>query len=345
MDNEIKKNIPLLDKKGMLTEAGWARKPLFIYDRKAIKAPFYRIKEWDYYLILNAKEEYAIAITVSDLGYAGLFSISYIDYKLKKSTQCDSVKLLTRHKTGLSPSSQSDSEVSYFDDKMTIAFVKKSNKRHLLFTAPDLLLPDGTKGLKCNLTLYENLNMESINIATSWKEKPTAFYLNRKIVGMGVTGIVRRGNEKAELDKNEALSILDWGRGRWTYKNNWYWASACKYQENIVVGFNFGYGFSDRSVATENAVFANNRLYKIHDIKFTVPKDHMDNWQITDDEGRINLAFTPIAPRTALVKMGPIASDQKQYFGYYYGTVKLDDSKTIKISKMMGFLEHVFNKY
>ena len=44
------------------------------YDRSQIKAPRFRIKEWDYYLVLN--EEFAGAFTISDDGYIGLQSVS-----------------------------------------------------------------------------------------------------------------------------------------------------------------------------------------------------------------------------------------------------------------------------
>lgn len=345
MDHQVLQETPLLTKKGTLTEIGWAKEPLFLYDRNAIKAPFYRIKEWDYYAIINPKLHYAIAVTVSDLGYASLFCITFVDYNLKKSVQCDSIKLLSCHKTGLAPSSDIDNEVSFMNEKMTIAFVKKANKRHLLFTAPSLVLPSGKIGLKCELTLLQAQKHESINIATSWAEKPTAFYLNQKVVGMPVSGIVRLGDEKHELDKGEAFGILDWGRGRWTYKNRWYWASAAGMINGTPLGFNLGYGFTDRSQATENAIFVNYKLYKIHNITFDIPKNYLKPWHMLDDEGKVDLNFLPIAPRTSLMKMGPILSDQKQYFGIYNGVLHLEDNLEIKVKNLFGFAEDVYNKY
>ena len=38
MQHEITKSHPLLDEKGVLTEPGYARSPLLIYDRSAVKA-------------------------------------------------------------------------------------------------------------------------------------------------------------------------------------------------------------------------------------------------------------------------------------------------------------------
>ena len=43
----------LLKKDGTLREPGWSRQQVQVYDRSAIKAPAYRIKEWDYYLPIS----------------------------------------------------------------------------------------------------------------------------------------------------------------------------------------------------------------------------------------------------------------------------------------------------
>ena len=43
----------LLDEKGELREPGWSRSLIQKYRRDDIKAPAFRIKEWDYYLVVN----------------------------------------------------------------------------------------------------------------------------------------------------------------------------------------------------------------------------------------------------------------------------------------------------
>ena len=64
-NHEVTKIQPLLQEDGSLTEPGWSRQLLQVYDRSRIKAPKFRIKEWDYYLVLN--EDFAGAFTLSDL--------------------------------------------------------------------------------------------------------------------------------------------------------------------------------------------------------------------------------------------------------------------------------------
>ena len=53
MQHEITRPIPLLDSKGNLTEPGWARSLLPVYDREKVKGGILRLKEWDYYYVGN----------------------------------------------------------------------------------------------------------------------------------------------------------------------------------------------------------------------------------------------------------------------------------------------------
>lgn len=69
MQHEITTAIPLLDKKGNLTQAGYAKKPLPIYDRTKVKGGFARLKEWDYYYIGN--DRFGLALTIADNSYMG----------------------------------------------------------------------------------------------------------------------------------------------------------------------------------------------------------------------------------------------------------------------------------
>jgi len=50
---EITETRDLLDNKGHITKEGWSKKPFWQYDRKAVKASWLRIKEWDYYYVIS----------------------------------------------------------------------------------------------------------------------------------------------------------------------------------------------------------------------------------------------------------------------------------------------------
>ncbi len=189
-NHEVTARQNLLDGKGHIIEEGWARRPVWNYDRDAIKAKAFKIKEWDYYAITNQKQGWTICGTISDLGYASLLSVSYIDFK-RGFAQKDEMKFLTMGRMGLEASSTEDSSVQYIGKEIRLSFIKKGPMRRIMIAAPTLKLPDGRIGLDANLELSQPQGMESMNIATSWKENRKASYLNEKVNCMDVCGTVR----------------------------------------------------------------------------------------------------------------------------------------------------------
>ena len=75
-NHEVSNIQMLLNDQGELNEPGWSRHMVQKYDRRMIKAPKWRIKEWDYYLVLS--DGFGAAFTISDDGYIGLQSVSLL---------------------------------------------------------------------------------------------------------------------------------------------------------------------------------------------------------------------------------------------------------------------------
>ena len=59
-NHEVTDPRDLLNPQGNLAEPGWSRRLVQRYDRSRIKAPKWRIKEWDYYLVMG-KEKFGAA--------------------------------------------------------------------------------------------------------------------------------------------------------------------------------------------------------------------------------------------------------------------------------------------
>ena len=78
MQHEITKTISLLDSRGNLTEPGYAKRLLLVYDRCAVKDGFARLKEWDYYV---GNDRFGVALTVADNSYMGLDSVSFLRFE------------------------------------------------------------------------------------------------------------------------------------------------------------------------------------------------------------------------------------------------------------------------
>ena len=78
MQHEVTRIQKLLDRNGHIGEPGWARKPVWQYCRWDVKAPPLKIKEWDYYMVLN--KDFGVAVTFSDLGYMGMACLTFLDF-------------------------------------------------------------------------------------------------------------------------------------------------------------------------------------------------------------------------------------------------------------------------
>lgn len=79
MQHEITHAIPLLDERGNLTEPGWARRLLPVYDRARVKGGPTGCREWDDYLVMGPG--FALALTIANHFYLGLDSISLLDFR------------------------------------------------------------------------------------------------------------------------------------------------------------------------------------------------------------------------------------------------------------------------
>ena len=180
--------------------------------------------------------------------------------------------------------------------------------------------------------------------------------LNEKINGMKVNnGYYNIGKSISGdiniKDPENIFITLDWGRGVWAYSGTWYWSSATGMVNGNKVGFNLGYGFSDRSPATENCIFYNDKIHKLNQVEFIIPNDEKDlcvqdkPWIIKSDNDRINLKFWPQVNRHSQLNYGIIKSDQNQVFGVFEGELVLDHGQKIQVNNLHGFAEKVFNRW
>jgi len=346
--NEIKTPLELLGDDGRLVEEGWARQPLWHYDRSKIAASALRLKEWDYYYILSHDGGYGITFTMSDLGYLGLFSVAWLDLVSGKVAQTQDMTFLPLGKTGFSEGSE-EAELRHVGANLTIAFSIRKGERRIRASCLDFVAPDGSKGLEADLLLVQPPDADSMNIATSWKENRKAFYYNRKINCMPASGTVRLGSRSYGFKPETAFGGLDWGRGVWTYKNRWYWGSASGLLDGVPFGWNIGYGFSDRGPASENMLFYGGRAHKLEEVSFRIPGgpagalDYLAPWKFESSDGRFEMEFQPLVDRSSSTDLLLIKSIQHQVFGYFTGQVILDDGRPLKVERFLGFAEDVLN--
>lgn len=343
--NEVKEIRRLLDKEGNISEAGFAKKLNWEYNRADITARPCRIKEWDYYYIGN--DECALCLTMADMGYIGALSATVMDFtepsQITKSAVCFFPMGSFRM-----PYTSIAGDCSRKIGKVEMTFINDGFTRRLYGKYPKF----GNAGetLSFNVTLTD-FPEESMVIATPF-EKKGYFYYNQKINCMTADGGFSLGDKEYSLAKEKkTLATLDWGRGVWTYDNTWYWGSLqTVLPDGKKFGFNIGYGFGCNDQATENMLFYGGKSHKIDEVTFHIPQkdgkdDFMSPWEFTSSDGRFEMQFEPLIDRYAPFDLKLFAMIPHQVFGYFTGKAVLDDGQTIELTRTLGFAEKVRNKW
>ena len=338
-NHEVTDKQLLLNENGELREPGWSRSMVQEYRRDMIKAPQWRIKEWDYYLVLG--DEFGAAFTISDDGYIGLQSVSLLCFGDHPWEHTETVlNAFPMGKLNL-PQDSSQGVTEYRDKRLHMRFTAGESSRRIQCIFRNF--HEG-KPLKCDITLRQP-DMDSMVIATPWDEKH-AFYYNQKINCMRASGYVLYDGRKYVFNPEKDFGTLDWGRGVWTYDNTWYWGSGNADLDGNSFGFNIGYGFGNTKAASENILFYNGKAHKLDDVTFHIPSSgYMDPWTFTSSDGRFEMEFTPVLDRAASLDYKVIVSDQHQVFGRMTGTAILDDGTEVHIRDVLCFAEKVHNRY
>jgi len=339
MQHEITKPGKLLDSEGKLSEPGWAKDLLLQYKRADIKAAKIRIKEWDYYIVLN--NFFGIAFTISDNAYLGLVSVTFFDFE--KASE-DTVTILTSFPLGKynMPESSHVGNVVFENKRLQLEFIKTEDTRQIKCFLRNF--KDGND-LQSDITLRQPKS-DTMVIATPWKENPKAFYYNQKINCFRAYGKVVIAGKEYVFNPDKDMATLDWGRGVWTYKNTWYWGSGNGIVNGKPFGFNIGYGFGDTSAATENIIIYDGMAHKLDQVVFHIPEDsYLKSWRFSSNDGRFEMDFMPILDRAALIDILLISTDQHQVFGKMSGKAILDTGEVLQIKDLLCFAEKVSNKF
>jgi len=338
MNHELSKG-KLLNEEGNLNEAGFAYSLVKEYSRDQIIGKKWKIKEWDYYAILT--DDYAIALTVADNSYMSLVSASFLDFKKPSYITKSHMEFFTFGRLHI-PGTSEKGDITYSHKGYEFKFLNDGKRRLLTCTFPKF---DEDKTFTCEVEL-KSTNESSMVIATPFNKKGH-FYYNQKINCLSANGTFSIGDKKYNL--KDAVGVLDWGRGVWTYKNTWYWSSLNIKDEEGYKGFNLGYGFGDTSAASENMLFYKNKAFKLDDVEFIIPMnndkyDYLKEWKVVSKNKDIDLTFTPIIDREDCTDIGIIASLQHQVFGKFNGVIK-SGKEVCKFKDAIGFAERVYNKW
>jgi hypothetical protein len=336
MQHEIAEPTDLLDAKGHVLQPGWARRALVRYNRDAIRANPFALKEWDFYQLRQG--DWVLQLTIGHVSYAASISASAFHLRTGQQAGFSHLKPLPLRRLPLPRDPEGPSSVAVGGRGYSSSFVVTAGERRLA-------VHDEASGTHVDVALPNDPANEKLVIATPFAN-PTRFYLNCKENFWGGSGSVRLGDVAFELD-GTTTTTLDWGRGVWPFTQEWFWGNATAFVGGRRVGWNIGWGFGDLSHATENVVFADGVATKLGEVRLDHdPADLMKPWHFTSDDGAFDVVMTPVHDHDTATKiLGIVDTRCHQVWGTYSGTVPLASGEVLTLDDVVAFCEHAVNRW
>lgn len=334
---QITKPIELLDDKGNVATPGYAVKSdIFVYERDKIKANPTRIKEWDFYQINS--QRYVVQINIFDISLGGAVTFCIRDLKTNKKEEALTVDLFTLGKLKLPESAEKPHIIEYNKHGCTFKVEVADGKRKIYYKKGEC---------EADITLQMLPDHESLVMAVPFKQDGY-FYYNQKMNCMTASGFAKSKNLRADFSPESSFGVLDWGRGVWPYKVDWYWGNGTTLlDDGKLFGFEIGWGFGDMSNATENTLFYDGKAHKIGEMAmYRNESNIMDPWVFKTDDGRFDMTMVPVSDNFSSTRIaGVIGNECHQVFGKWSGKAILDDGKVIEIKDVIAFCEHSDNRW
>ena len=255
LEKEIFEWTHLCDHKGNLNPQaiGFARRPLFECN---LKGHFMRKKRWNQWYIYG--EDILMSVTLFHLDYAIQCYVHFLEYETQRfveKTVTVPLGILSRVKMPeqvLEPIRFSNSEIN-------INITHIQNQTLLTVNCDNF----DNEPLNVNLNIQHPKEDETLNVVVPWNRQ--TFQFTAKHVNLPTTGFVKIGNKRFEFNDEESFSILNFGRGVLPKNFHWHWATASQRLRGKRVGLNFGGKWTDGTGMTENAVFIDGKMTKIHE--------------------------------------------------------------------------------
>ncbi len=331
---EILQKTPLLNHKGHLNVAGYAKTMQFSYNRGEARSFPLKLKEWNFYQFVY--QDYVLQMTIGHVSYVASITVTLLNIKTGHKEQASRMKWFYNPELDINPENDSFNEFSDRDFYMSFSVAAK--ERVLTFKGKD----KSGKNIDVVLNIENDVKNEKMVIATPFKTS-RQFYLNYKENYYVANGHVIFGDLK--VDFVNATGLLDWGRGIWPYSHEWFWGSVSAFIDDVPFGLNIGWGFGDLTKATENMYFYDKKAYKVGVMR--VEKDvsnYMMPWHLHDDEGTIELSFEPIYDNYTENKLVVVNTHCHQVYGHFSGKIKTSDGEKT-FSNILGFIEHAVNRW
>ena len=308
---------------------GWYKHPLWCIPSKDSGKPV-SMRGADICTFSDKEKQMLVSITFADFGIASFHSISFADYKRNKAVSVRSFKRPSTKTSRLSDSAVSDCSLTYYDNDLTISILKRKEHRHILMTAPELMLPSGEQGFKADITLTEIPEDESLSALIRNKEK--GYIYTTRYIPLSVSGTVFIGDRIEKLSKNSTAGFT-WTRSKGLGTENILDIIAFDNNED---GTRWGLSLSEAS-ELRNAIIINGQLFKLGKCLITRPDDGIsEKWHIEDESHSLVLDMKPSSNLHYRENLQPFKGETSEIFGIFRGSFRMPDGRKLVINESYG---------
>jgi hypothetical protein len=160
-------------------------------------------------------------------------------------------------------------------------------------------------------------------------------------VALPLAGELRVGGQCFTANPTEAFALLDIHRAHYPHHTWWNWATfAGRDREHRAIALNLTRNVNqDDNRYNENGLWVNGKLQHLGPARFVFDDAHPTApWQLSTEDGCVDLTFTPEGERSEQLRLGLIRSVFHQPYGRFQGTVRFAQ-QTLAVESLFGLCE------
>lgn len=294
----------------------------------SLMAKHFDFKQFQFVSIVT--QRYILGLAIADIRYAASSFCYLYDIKSNRLVQSEwlrpfglGCRLSSSPQNGIARvgSKQHHFEFDIKDGQWHVNITLTNIQAKLALSAPPLSLP---------------LSLSTPTGYNGWT-------YTQKHNALAVTGELTIYSEPQPLQ--HALASYDFSAGYMRAKTAWRWASINAITSQGTIGLNLAAGVNETG-NTENVMWVNGQRHFLGAANFLFNRHISDDfWQITTNDGQVDLTFRALNCRKEKLNLGFIKNNFRQYIGYYSGVLTDNEGKKYQLHNQLGLAEDHFAKW
>ncbi|MEZ9011175.1 DUF2804 domain-containing protein [Vibrio splendidus] len=198
-----------------------------------------------------------------------------------------------------------------------------------------------TKLIKADIALEPEA--DSLPMAMCSPTGYSGWTYTQKHNALRISGDIQIKGEPLVLE--QARAGYDFSAGYMRRETSWRWASINTQSNGTDIGLNLAAGVNETG-GCENVLWVNGTRHLLNPVQFTFSRQDTNlPWQITSQDGRINLTFTPLNNRSEKLNLWLLKSNFRQFIGHFSGSIEDNNGVTHQLDGVLGLTEDHFARW